>query len=98
MDFLCTQPIDAVIVVCDALNLERNLLLAYQVKHIFRESSVPIIVCINLIDEAYKQGVGIDPEQLSEATGFTVVMTSAKSGIGLEYLRDAIATAVSSKK
>jgi ferrous iron transport protein B len=93
LDFLRTQPIDAVVVVCDALNLERNLLLAYQIQHIFRESPVPLIVCINLIDEARKQGVEINPEKLSEITGFTVVATSAKSGIGLDRLRAEIASA-----
>ncbi len=94
LDFLRTQPIDAVVVVCDALNLERNLLLAYQIQHIFRELPIPMIVCVNLIDEARKQGVEINPEKLSEMTGFTVVTTSAKSGIGLDCLRTEIAGAV----
>ena len=98
LDFLCTQPVDAVVVICDAMNLERNLLLAYQVKYLFGESEIPLIVCVNLIDEAHKRGVDIDPIALSNATGFSVVLTSAKSGVGMDHLRDVVAEAVSNEK
>ena len=50
-DFICFGNLDAVIVVADATCLERNLNLVYQVM----ELTNPVILCINLIDEAQKR-------------------------------------------
>ncbi|MBT2146580.1 hypothetical protein KK437_07870 [Clostridioides difficile] len=50
-DFICFGNPDAVIVVCDATCLERNLNLVFQVM----ELTDKVILCINLIDEARKR-------------------------------------------
>ena len=91
-DFLLHQPLSAVVVVCDAMNLERNLLLAYQIKAFPRH--IPVIVCVNLIDEARKHGVTVDREALERSTGCRVVLTSARSREGLEELYGAMTDAV----
>lgn len=81
-DALLETP-DAVIVVCDACCLERNLCLVLQVM----ELSERVLVAVNLADEAKKKGILVDCERLSERLGVPVVQMSARAGAGLEDLR-----------
>ena len=81
-NFLCFQEYDMVIVVCDALCLERNLNLVLQVLEITSR----IIVCVNLLDEAKKKGVELDLALLSKRLGVPVVGTIARSKKGLQHL------------
>ena len=81
-DFICFGDYDAVVVVCDAVSLERNLNLVLQTIEI----TPHVIVCVNLLDEAKKKKIHIDLERLSEILGVPVVGTSARSGKGLEEL------------
>ncbi len=77
---------DVNVVVCDALSLERNLNLLLQITEI----SPKTVLCINLIDEALKNGIEIDTEKLSLKLGIPVIATVARSGKGLTELSDAI--------
>lgn len=70
-DYLCIEKPDAVIVVCDATCLERNMNLVLQIMEI----SVPVILCINLIDEAKKKGIQIDTELIQNKLGIPVITT-----------------------
>jgi ferrous iron transport protein B len=81
-DFICFGRYDAVIVVCDATCLERNLNLLLQTAEITDN----VVLCVNLIDEAEKKGITIDARLLEEKTGIPVVCTSAAKGKGLEKL------------
>lgn len=83
--FLLEQPLSCVVVVCEASNLARNLLLAYQINALGRD--IPLILCINLIDEAERQGLTVDAGILLEMTGFSVVLTSARDRRGLDELK-----------
>ena len=78
---------DCVIAVCDATNLERSLILALQVM----ELTDRVIVCVNLMDEAEKQGIVLDLPALSFELGVPVVPVSAGKEEGmlalLEQLR-----------
>ena len=65
---------DAVIVVCDATALERNLYLALQVIEITDH----VVICVNLMDEAGKRGISVDLPRLSQLLGVRVVGTSAR--------------------
>lgn len=65
---------DAVIVVCDATALERNLYLALQVMEITDH----VVICVNLMDEAGKRGITVDLPRLSQLLGVRVVGTSAR--------------------
>lgn len=76
------------VVVCDAQNLERNLLLAFQLEALLPRER--ILLCVNLIDEAEGQGVTVSAAALAEKSGFSVVLTSARTGRGLFDLRRAI--------
>jgi len=75
---------DAVVVVLDATALERNLFLAFQVM----ERRLPVVVALNMVDEARHKGIDIDPALLEELLGVPVVSTVAVSGEGVSRLLD----------
>ncbi|MEX0777019.1 MAG: ferrous iron transporter B [Phycisphaeraceae bacterium] len=77
---------DALIVLQDATNLERNLFLASQAM----ELGVPTIVALNMIDLADRNGTKIDVQALSKELGCPVVAVAARSGRGIEQLRHAL--------
>lgn len=83
-DFILFGEPDAVIVVCDATCLERNLNLVLQTIEI----TPNVVVCVNLMDEARKRGISVNLKKLSEKLGVPVVGTVAKSGRGLRQLMD----------
>lgn len=80
----------AVVVVVDACALERGLYLALQVI----ETGVPVVVALNMIDEADAGGFVIDTDKLATWLGVAVVPMVASAGTGFEGLREAIASAV----
>ncbi len=82
-DFLCFARQDAVIVVCDATCLERNLNLTLQAL----QGMPRVVVCLNLMDEACRMGVRIDVEALEARLGAPVVPCAAKGGQGLAELK-----------
>lgn len=81
-DFICFEKYDLVIVVCDAVCLERNLNLVLQTLEITNK----VIVCINLLDEAKKKKIKIDLDKLSQILKVPVVGTSARNKNGLDKL------------
>jgi ferrous iron transport protein B len=85
-DFIRNEKPDAVIVVCDAVCLERNMNLVLQVLEI----TPNVIVCVNLMDEAKKKNIEINTTLLSERLKIPVVGTSARSKRGLEELIRAV--------
>ena len=90
-DFICFGQPDAVIVVCDATSLERNLNLAFQVMELTNN----VILCINLVDEAEKKGIKINAKKLEEKLGIPVVLTAARSGRGMDYLLKSLNSVIS---
>ncbi|WP_425516058.1 ferrous iron transport protein B [Anaerolentibacter hominis] len=85
-DFICFGEPDAIVVVCDATCLERNLNLVLQAMEI----TPNVILCINLMDEAKKKHIRIDLQKLSEKLRIPVVGTSARSRKGLDKLQQLI--------
>ena len=81
-DFICFNKYDLVIVVCDAVCLERNLNLVLQTLEITKK----VIVCVNLMDEAKKKKINIDLTKLSNILGVPVVGTSARNKNGINEL------------
>lgn len=73
---------DCVIIVVDASCLERNLNLVLQILEITHKA----VLCVNLIDEAYKKHIVIDFDELSLQLGIPVVPTAARSKKGLDEL------------
>lgn len=87
-DFICFGGADAVIVVCDATCLERNLNLVLQTIEITKN----VVVCVNLMDEAKRKGIRIDLEELERSLGVPVVGAAARSRKGLDQLMERTAT------
>ena len=80
-----------VVLVVDATHLERNLYLASEILELNR----PTVVALNLMDAARNAGLEIDVESLAEELRCPVVPVSAKTGEGLEALKDQLAKMVS---
>ena len=80
------DPPDVVVVVVDAGAIERGLYLALQVV----ETGVPVVVALNMVDEAAAAGMAIDAARLGGWLGVQVVPTVAPAGKGLDALRAAI--------
>jgi ferrous iron transport protein B len=74
---------DAILLVVDSTNLERNLFLASHALELGR----PTLVALNLIDAAESQGLSFDLAALEERLGCPVVPVSARSGQGLDVLK-----------
>ncbi len=82
-DFIVGEHPDAVICVVDATNLERNLYLVVQVL----ELGVPVVVALNMADQARSRGIDINTALLSQLlAGAPVVPTVAKRGEGIDQL------------
>lgn len=77
---------DILLHVGDAKNFKRTLLLALT----FAEASLPMVLNLNMIDEAEKRGISIDVSRLSSEMGIPVVSTAAISGRGMENLKKAV--------
>ncbi|MCX6009408.1 MAG: ferrous iron transporter B [Chloroflexi bacterium] len=73
---------DLVIDVIDATNLERNLNLTLQLL----ERQVPVIVALNMWDDAHHRGINIDVVKLEELLGVPVVPTVGVTGQGIREL------------
>jgi ferrous iron transport protein B len=80
----------ALVVVVDAPRLQRSLYLVLQLLDL----EIPLVVALNLMDEARATGVAPDPAALSRALGVPVIPTVARTGEGLDALRAALTGAL----
>ncbi|MGC3996726.1 MAG: ferrous iron transport protein B [Anaeromyxobacter sp.] len=88
-DHLVLERPDVVVNVVDATNLERNLYLTVQLL----ELGLPVVVALNVHDEALAKGIRIDVAGMSERLGAPVIPTSATRREGLGALLDAAVAA-----
>lgn len=79
---LLSGKIDVVINVVDASLLCRSLELTLQLQ----ELELPLILCVNMMDEAQRKGIQIDVQKLSNLLGAPVIPTIAVTGKGLKEL------------
>lgn len=77
---------DVTIIVADATRLERNLNLTLQVLEITDRA----VLCLNMMDEARRNGLEIDVRGLSKELGIPVIPTSARSRQGMDELLRAV--------
>ncbi len=90
-NYILKKEADVVINVIDASILSRSLELTIQLA----ELEVPMVLCLNMTDEAEKKGIHIDTEKLEEIFGVPAVTTVANKGVGT---RELFATALNQKK
>ena len=91
--FLSFGAPDAVVVVCDATCLERNLNLALQVLEI----SSRVILCLNMMEDAKKKKIHIDVAGLEKELGIPVVVCDARKKKGCAPLLSALDKMTSGK-
>jgi ferrous iron transport protein B len=84
-DFLLFGRPDVTVIVVDATRLERNLNLVLQILEITDRA----VIFLNLIDEARRHGIAIDPKKLERVLGVPVVSGIAREGIGIDRLQAA---------
>ena len=75
-----------IIHVVDARNLERMLTMTLQLL----ESGLPVILVLNIMDEAKKVGISINSEHLAKELNMPVVETISTTGKGIDVLRGTI--------
>ncbi|WP_072379939.1 ferrous iron transporter B [Novosphingobium sp. NDB2Meth1] len=80
------QP-DVLVIVLDASNLEQHLVFAQEIIELGR----PVVVALNMVDLAERDGLVIDPTALSSALGVPVFPTVAVRRRGLAELTAAVA-------
>ncbi|WP_297577500.1 ferrous iron transport protein B [uncultured Deefgea sp.] len=77
--FLAEAQLDAIVLVLNATQLDRQLALALQLKAL----GAPLLICLNMQDEAKRAGISIDCALLAKELGCAVQLISAKLGTGL---------------
>ncbi len=85
-DYLVHEKPDVIIDVVDATNLERNLYLTIQLL----ELGIPVVIALNIYDEAMKKGYKIDIKAMEKMLGVRVIPTIATKKSGLKELLKAI--------
>jgi ferrous iron transport protein B len=91
---IITERPEVVVNIVDASNLERNLFLTLQ----FMELGVPMILVLNMIDNAKDKGIEIDIERLSKLFGTRVVCTVGNKSDGIDELKKVIGEVVQEKE
>ncbi len=86
-DILLNSRPDAVIQVIDAKNLKRGLFITIQLA----EMGIPLIIDLNMVDEARDRGIIVDEKKLKQLLGVPVVSTIASQKKGVSDLRVATA-------
>ncbi|MBD2328672.1 ferrous iron transport protein B [Alkalinema sp. FACHB-956] len=84
--FLETTPVHLVLVVLNATQIDRQISLPLQVLQL----GVPVVLLLNMVDEAARFGVRVNPEILSDRLGIPVFPISAKYGAGYPKAIEAI--------
>lgn len=89
-DYLRCGEADVTLLVADATCLTRSISLALQVM----DETWPVVVCVNLMDEAEKREIHIDLSHLEDLLGCRVVGCAARSRDGLDALKKVLADTV----
>ena len=84
------RPLDAIVAVVDATNLRNHLRFVLELKAL----GLPLVVALNMIDLATRDGIGIDSARLGALLDLPVVETAAVRRRGLEALGAALAARI----
>ena len=77
---------DVIVLIVDASNLKRNMLLFSQVADL----GIPMVLALNMTDLSDKQGIYIHVDKLAKKLGVQVIPISARNNIGIDKLKAAI--------
>lgn len=81
-DISLGAPPQAVVIVADVTNLQRNLIFISQAL----QQGLPAVVALNMMDLAARRGLSVDVDELSHRLGCPVIAVSARSGHGVDRL------------
>lgn len=84
--FVLDEKIDLIVNIVDATQLERSLYLTTQLL----ELDVDVVVALNMYDLLNHKGIKINVKKLEEELGVTIVPISAKTGAGINHLKNVI--------
>jgi len=76
------NPISSILLVADAKNMKRSIAIAMQ----YAEYGLPMLLDINMIDEAASRGIEINFEKLSNLLGIDICTSIAREGIGIRKI------------
>jgi ferrous iron transport protein B len=82
--YLISGNFDLIINIIDASQLGRSLPLTLEMMEI----GIPVVIALNMIDEAERKGITIDVDKLSEILGISVQSTVASKNLGVRDLFD----------
>ncbi|MDD4183336.1 MAG: ferrous iron transporter B [Candidatus Omnitrophica bacterium] len=85
-DILSKSDIACVVQVADSKNLKRSLVLTLELL----ELGLPLVLNLNMSDEARGRGISIDVKKLSQKLGIDIIETVAVTGEGVPKLKEAI--------
>lgn len=85
--FLENNPVDLVVIILNATQIERQLSLALQIKQL----CLPAVLLLNMADESRKFGISIDTAKMSNSLSMPVTLLSAKYGNGFQDAYQSIA-------
>jgi ferrous iron transport protein B len=91
--FLTEEDTRCVVCVLDAVQLERSLVVALQVRDLCIKQNKPVVFVLNMYDEILDQKLAIDVDGLSEDIGVPMVAASGKTRLGLDTIERKIAEA-----
>jgi len=92
IDYLTNNKLDLVMDVVDSTNISRNLFLTVQLL----EKGIPLLIDLNMTDEAERRGIRIDTKRLEEVVGMPVVQTVGRSSKSTRQLLEVFTTTVMS--
>ena len=78
-NILIDETPDLVIQVCDAKNLKRSLALT----SLLAEFNIPLVLVLNMVDEAAQKGIKVKRHKLEEMLGTAAIETVASEGVGI---------------
>lgn len=90
--FLQQQTVDLVVLVINASQIKRHIALFNQASKL----GYPLLLAVNMNDEARKLGISIDADELARQLGHPVCLLSAKHGTGFEQFRQQLAKSLQS--
>lgn len=92
IDYLTDNKLDLVMDVVDSTNISRNLFLTVQLL----ERGIPLLIDLNMTDEAERRGIRIDTRKLEDVVGMPVVQTVGRSSKSTKKLLDVFTSTVMS--
>ncbi|MDE6580475.1 MAG: ferrous iron transport protein B [Ruminiclostridium sp.] len=78
-DYILDESPDVILIVADASSIQRSLYLASRIK----ETGIPSVMMLNMIDTAEKRGIKIDVKKLGAMLGMEICTAAASKGIGV---------------